>query len=170
MIDSFKGKNEFLSNFFERAIFYAGRWYKNSESAYQAEKFTDPEIRKLFESTLSGEAKKLAKKYIAYVRADWQDINLAKMSEIVHAKFTQHKDLRQLLVLTYPQELIEGNWWRDSFWGVCAGNGLNWLGRILMAERTYWLDLMAKDHYKNDRLVVPFERFSGNQPIATAAA
>jgi predicted NAD-dependent protein-ADP-ribosyltransferase YbiA (DUF1768 family) len=68
------------------------------------------------------------------------------MSEIIHAKFTQNKDIRIKLMNTYPQELIEGNNWQDHFWGVCNGAGLNWLGRILMAERVYWLDLMANKH------------------------
>ena len=32
-------------------------------------------------------------------------------------------------------ELIEGNEWSDTFWGVCRGQGENWLGKILMKTR-----------------------------------
>ena len=32
-------------------------------------------------------------------------------------------------------ELIEGNVWNDTFWGVCNGKGHNHLGKILMKVR-----------------------------------
>ena len=71
---------------------------------------------------------------------------------MVHAKFTQNKDIRIQLVNTFPQDLVEGNTWHDYFYGVCNGQGANWLGRILMAERMYWLDLMAnKSWERNDQ-------------------
>ena len=31
---------------------------------------------------------------------------------------------------------IEGNTWNDTFWGVCNGQGQNWLGKILMLVRS----------------------------------
>jgi len=74
------------------------------------------------------------------------------MSEVVHAKFAQNKDIRIQLVNTFPHDLVEGNTWHDYFYGVCNGQGTNWLGRILMAERMYWLDLMAnKSWERNDQ-------------------
>ena len=36
------------------------------------------------------------------------------------------------------EELVEGNYWGDTFWGICNGEGTNWLGILLMAERAYW--------------------------------
>ena len=33
------------------------------------------------------------------------------------------------------EELIEENWWNDTFWGVCRGVGKNHLGQILMKIR-----------------------------------
>lgn len=38
---------------------------------------------------------------------------------------------------TFPSgdELIEGNAWNDTFWGVCNGVGENWLGQLLMERR-----------------------------------
>ena len=93
------------------------------------------------------EAKQLVKRYQPAISA-WIGNKSTSiiMSEIIHAKFTQNKDLRILLVNTYPQTLVEGNTWHDYFWGVCDGRGENWLGRILMAERVYWLDLMANKY------------------------
>ena len=150
MIDSFMGEYRWLSNFHEAPMLYAGREYRNSESAYQAAKFKSPSndpIREQFEMTSGKEAKQLVKRYQpAFVRVDWKQVNLGIMAEIIHAKFTQNKDLRILLVNTYPQTLVEGNTWHDYFWGVCDGRGENWLGRILMAERVYLLDLMANKY------------------------
>jgi predicted NAD-dependent protein-ADP-ribosyltransferase YbiA (DUF1768 family) len=34
-------------------------------------------------------------------------------------------------------ELIEGNWWGDTYWGVCNGVGENHLGKLLMKIRDY---------------------------------
>lgn len=34
------------------------------------------------------------------------------------------------------RELIEGNTWGDTFWGVCRGKGENNLGKILMRLRS----------------------------------
>ena len=57
------------------------------------------------------------------------------MTEIVRTKFEQNSDIRQKLIDTYPEELIEGNYWHDTFWGVCEGVGENHLGQILMQIR-----------------------------------
>ena len=34
------------------------------------------------------------------------------------------------------KELVEGNTWNDTLWGVCEGKGRNILGIILMEIRT----------------------------------
>lgn len=46
-----------------------------------------------------------------------------------------HDDLRDKLLATHPELLIEGNFWGGTFWGVCAGEGSNHLGRLLMKIR-----------------------------------
>jgi predicted NAD-dependent protein-ADP-ribosyltransferase YbiA (DUF1768 family) len=58
------------------------------------------------------------------------------MREIVFIKFDGHLDLKELLLATGDHELIEGNKWHDTFWGVCDGIGQNYLGKILMEIRT----------------------------------
>jgi ribA/ribD-fused uncharacterized protein len=163
MINSFRGDNGYLSNFWDCTVVYNGRTYRNSESAYQAQKFLHEYIQAQFGATSGSEAKALAKTLKHDMRKDWHQVNLGFMCEIVHAKFTQNKSLRELLMTTYPQQLTEGNYWHDSFWGVCDGIGQNWLGRILMAERIYWLDLTCQDRYKDDRLVLSFEAWQRTQ-------
>jgi predicted NAD-dependent protein-ADP-ribosyltransferase YbiA (DUF1768 family) len=40
-----------------------------------------------------------------------------------------------MLKATGDEELVEGNWWNDTFWGVCNGVGENNLGKLLMKIR-----------------------------------
>ena len=56
--------------------------------------------------------------------------------KIIH-KFTQHDDLKALLLATGDANLEEGNTWNDTFWGVDLANGCgqNNLGKILMKIR-----------------------------------
>lgn len=57
------------------------------------------------------------------------------MRQLVTDKFTRSNELRRRLLATEDAELVEGNAWNDTFWGVCRGNGQNHLGRILMEVR-----------------------------------
>ena len=60
------------------------------------------------------------------------------MKDIVREKFKQNDDLmRMLLIDTGNEELVEGNYWGDSFWGVDlkTNEGENHLGIILMELR-----------------------------------
>ena len=153
MIDSLKGPYRFLSNFGEGGLWYGGHFYLNRESAYQASKL-GPEhemSRLLYETTSGKEAKALSKTLKHLTRPDWQQHSLPTMCEIIHAFFAQNKEVRMQLLATGEEELVEGNNWHDDFYGVCnckgekpgcgEGKGLNWLGRILMAERAYWKTL-----------------------------
>ena len=44
--------------------------------------------------------------------------------------------LRGWLRETGAEELVEGNYWGDTFWGVCRGEGENKLGKLLMQVRS----------------------------------
>lgn len=44
--------------------------------------------------------------------------------------------LKNLLLSSGDKHLEETNWWKDDYWGVCNGDGLNKLGRILMKIRS----------------------------------
>lgn len=44
------------------------------------------------------------------------------------------------LIKTGDAELIEGNWWGDKYWGMCNGEGMNKLGKILMQVRKECID------------------------------
>jgi predicted NAD-dependent protein-ADP-ribosyltransferase YbiA (DUF1768 family) len=59
------------------------------------------------------------------------------MRELVGTKFRDNFILRRQLILTGNEQLIEGNNWGDTFWGVDlrTGKGDNHLGKILMQIR-----------------------------------
>jgi len=135
MIDSFSGEYDFLSNFYEREILYNGVKYKTTEHAFQAAKAINQEDHDLImNSSTPGKSKKLGR--TIKIKNNWDNIKNQIMYEIVSAKFNQHQDLMNLLLKTRDEELIEGNWWKDTYWGVCNGVGTNYLGKILMKIRS----------------------------------
>jgi predicted NAD-dependent protein-ADP-ribosyltransferase YbiA (DUF1768 family) len=57
------------------------------------------------------------------------------MYQCVKDKFTRNQDLKEQLIATGNEELVEGNTWGDIYWGVSRGRGKNMLGKILMRVR-----------------------------------
>lgn len=82
------------------------------------------------------------------MRADWDDARnyrLVVMEQLLREKFSdKNPELKQKLIDTYDAELIEGNTWNDTFWGVCGGIGKNHLGKLLMKIRR---DLIKKGDF-----------------------
>jgi predicted NAD-dependent protein-ADP-ribosyltransferase YbiA (DUF1768 family) len=68
------------------------------------------------------------------IRKDWEDVKLDVMESLLRVKFAD-LELKQLLLATGTAKLIEGNFWGDTYWGVCAGIGRNNLGKLLMKIR-----------------------------------
>lgn len=133
MIDRFDGKYRFLSNFWPHPVAYDGAVYPSNEAAFQAAKCIDPADRKPFESMNPGEAKRAGRR--VKLRSDWESVKVSVMTEIVREKFAPGSDLAEKLLATGDAELVEGNDWNDTFWGMCRGRGRNELGKILMKIR-----------------------------------
>lgn len=57
------------------------------------------------------------------------------MESLLRQKFNKNTFLGKRLIETKDIELIEGNTWGDTFWGVCNGRGQNILGKLLMKIR-----------------------------------
>lgn len=137
-IESFTANYRFLSNFFPTAkpIVFGTLAFPSTEHAYQAAKFLDLELRKRFLTGTPGSAKRLADKLRkeGKLRADWTNIRESLMLHFLRQKFYQ-TDLMLPLLETGDAELIEGNCWHDTFWGVCNGKGSNKLGKLLMQVR-----------------------------------
>ena len=132
-IGEFQGEFRFLSNFYPAAVIYNGMRYSNNEAAFQAQKETDPAMRAKYADLAPNEAKRMGRQ--ARLVAGWDNMRICVMRDCVSAKFRQNGKLAQDLLDTGDASLIEGNHWRDTFWGICGGKGENHLGQILMRLR-----------------------------------
>lgn len=124
----------FLNNFKKAKMFVYDRWWKNVESAYQAQKtiITD-EYDKIWLADTPRQARDLGQ--LVTMRPDWDKVKVSVMEECVLAKFTQNHDLREKLLATKDAELIEDSP-IDWFWGCGKdGTGQNQLGEALMRVR-----------------------------------
>jgi ribA/ribD-fused uncharacterized protein len=136
MIAEFQGEYRFLSNFYPSPIIYAGAIYPTAEHLYQSLKCaTYEDSERIRQAYTPGEAKRLGRRFAC--QEDWQRTKVDHMRMVISMKFDQNRDLRAKLVATGNQELVEGNMWHDTFWGKCDGVGENWLGRLLMAYRSF---------------------------------
>lgn len=136
MINQFKDDYRFLSNFYPSVIEYDSILYPTVEHFFQAMKSRDDKDRRFIAGLqYPGQAKKAGRKVV--LRQHWGNLRIGVMSWGLHYKFTKHDDLKQMLISTFPHELVEGNYWNDKFWGVClkTNEGENWLGNLLMKLR-----------------------------------
>ena len=153
MINEFRGKYYFLSNFYIAPFSYKGITYLNAEAAFQSAKCVKAEDRQKFKSLSPNEAKWLGRK--VFLRPDWETYKFGIMREVVRAKFEQNPDLAQKLLDTDPEYLVEGNYWHDNIYGDCNFKkcqdikGKNVIGKILMEERAYLKKERAKIRSKS---------------------
>lgn len=136
MIDHFSGpRYAFLSNFYPIGIEVEMIQYPSLEHAFQASKTTKHDERMwILRSATPGIAKHRGRRVT--LRPYWEETKVAVMRGLLEQKFgDKNPELQRRLLATMPAELIEGNTWRDTFWGVCGGVGHNWLGRLLMEIR-----------------------------------
>ena len=132
-VNFFRGEYFFLSNHLERPVEFEGLIYQNNESAFQAMKCKNIKDRESFTNLSPKEAKSRGRK--VKLREDWEQVKENYMYKINLAKFTQHEDLKELLLNTGNAYLEEGNFWGDKEWGTVCGIGENKLGKILMKIR-----------------------------------
>lgn len=133
IINSFKGQYSFLSNFYPVQVEIEGIVYPSVEHAYVAMKTMDIELRKQISLVeTAGKVKRMGR--TLNIRSDWDHIKLPVMFGLLRLKF-QKPELKLLLISTGDSHLEEGNWWGDTFWGVCKGVGENNLGKLLMRVR-----------------------------------
>ena len=149
MINKFEGRFRFLSNFYPCKIEHKGIKYPSVEHFYVAMKVTEMQLidgiyytaadfREMISRISNpGDVKKIGSR--VKIRRDWDDKKLEFMNWAVREKF-KDETLAEMLISTGDQEIIEGNWWHDNFFGSCScvkcGNkGQNNLGKLLMRVR-----------------------------------
>jgi ribA/ribD-fused uncharacterized protein len=125
-----------FSNFSRHAVFLKGKRWPTSEHYFQAQKFAgsehEEEVRRC---KTPKEAANLGRSRQRPLRRDWESVKDQVMLEVVRAKFTQHDDLRAILLATGDALLVEHTA-NDSYWGDGGdGSGRNQLGQTLMRVR-----------------------------------
>ena len=125
-----------FSNFSPYPITLDGERWPTSEHYFQAQKFEDKAYRaKVRKANSPMLAARLGRDRKQTLRRDWESVKVGVMRAAVLAKFTQHAELRALLLSTGDAKLVEHTE-NDDYWGDGGdGSGKNMLGRILMQVR-----------------------------------
>src|SRR5580704_13116722 len=106
-----------FSNFSAHPIRVKGMMWATSEHYFQSQKFagTEREQEVRFAKSPSVAAR-LGRSREHSLRPDWESAKDTIMREAVLAKFTQHSDLRQILLDTGDAVLVEHTA-NDAYWG-----------------------------------------------------
>lgn len=141
-----------FSNLFRRAIVFEGREYPTAEHAYQAGKARKESVREWILSAPTPSLVAMAAHglYTWDIVPGWSRSKFDRMREVLTAKFTQHEDLRELLLSTGNARLVEAARTDNAVnrtWGEVNGKGQNMLGVLLMDVREV-LRGQVKQHEK----------------------
>jgi hypothetical protein len=125
-----------FSNFAPYPIRLRGVTWPTSEHYFQAQKFTGTAQESAIQRAKSPAiAARMGRSRKVRLRRDWESVKVAVMHEAVRAKFSQHPELRAILLATGDARLVEHTE-HDDYWGDGGdGRGRNELGRILMRVR-----------------------------------
>lgn len=129
-----------FSNLYRRPIEFEGRVYPTAEHAYQAGKARRPEVKEWILAAPSPALLAMAAHGLYYwdVTPGWSKTKFDRMKKILIAKFTQHQDLRDILLATGNKRLVESATVDNPvnrLWGEVNGKGQNMLGRLLIEVR-----------------------------------
>jgi len=125
-----------FSNFWRQSIWFDGKRWPTSEHYFQAQKFEDAAYREEIRTAKSPMiAARLGRSRKQKLRREWESVKVGVMRDAVRAKFTQHEELKTLLLGTGDAKLVEHTE-NDSYWGAGGdGSGRNMLGQLLMELR-----------------------------------
>jgi ribA/ribD-fused uncharacterized protein len=129
-----------FSNLYRRDVVFEGEVFATSEHAYQAGKARKPSVRKWLMEAPSPSLLAMAAHGLYYwdVSPGWSTTKFDRMRAVLRAKFTQHPDLRDLLLSTGDARLVETATVDNEvnrLWGEVNGVGRNMLGALLMELR-----------------------------------
>lgn len=135
-----------FSNFSPHPIEIDGTYWPTVEHYYQAQKFAGGEdevvIPLIYAAPTPEEAAALGRCGDRKLRSDWDMVKTNVMRAAVLKKFLTHADIREVLLVTGDEILVE-NSPTDYFWGCGADKtGQNHLGKILMSVREQIRQLM----------------------------
>ena len=130
-----------FSNLYKREIDFEGEVFATSEHAYQAGKARKPAVRKWLMEAPSPSLLAMAAHGLYYwdVAPGWSKTKFDRMRAVLRAKFTQHEDLKEMLLGTGDARLVECATVDNPvnrLWGEVNGFGKNTLGIMLMELRS----------------------------------
>jgi ribA/ribD-fused uncharacterized protein len=135
-----------FSNFAKTHVYLKDKIWPTTEHYFQAQKFatTDPDYEEAIRrAPTAKQAAELGRSRQHPLRPDWESVKEDIMREALWAKFTQHDDLRDLLLGTGDAQIIEHTH-KDRYWGDGGdGSGLNRLGALLMEVRARLLEIQG---------------------------
>lgn len=128
-----------FSNFSRHGFDLDGFWWPTGEHYFQAAKFPDhPYAEAIRLARTPREAAEMGRQRIYPIRPDWETVKEEIMSRGVSRKFTIYCDIREILLMTGEELLVE-NSPLDYYWGCGAdGTGKNRLGHVLMKVREFF--------------------------------
>jgi ribA/ribD-fused uncharacterized protein len=142
-----------FTNFYQAPIDLDGKTWPTTEHYFQAQKFIGTsylEVIRNFDRPRQAFDLSRNPTVSRWRRKDWEDIKIDIMRKALLAKFTQHKPLRQMLLGTGDNMLVEHTP-HDKFWGNGGdGSGQNHLGMLLMEIRHDLKTLQASLRQEND--------------------
>ncbi len=126
----------YCSNFSTFGIEMEGRFWPTVEHYFQAQKFSDLAYQEKISRALTAkEALVLGHTRKIPLIKNWDDIKEELMYLAVKKKFCTHATIKEKLLATYPEDIVESSP-HDYYWGCGQdGTGQNKLGQILMRVR-----------------------------------
>lgn len=125
-----------FSNFSAHGFMLDELYWATSEHYFQAQKFINtPHLEKVRQTKTPKDAANMGRNRSLPLRADWNQVKDEVMRKAVLQKFRTHADIREILLATENESLVE-NSPVDYYWGCGKdGSGKNQLGQILMEVR-----------------------------------
>jgi len=124
-----------LSNFYQSHLYLDDHVWQTVEHYYMAQKTLDPnEQTKIRNAPTAATAKAMGRR--VKLRPNWDNIKFDIMFKACYAKFSQNRDLKQLLLDTGERPLHEDTK-KDNIWGGGPNNpnGQDLLGKVLVKVR-----------------------------------
>lgn len=131
-----------FSNFSRHGFELDGEYWPTTEHYFQAQKFPETEhCEQIRQAKTPKDAAKMGRERSRPLRKDWEQVKDDIMRKAVLCKFETHADIREILLATGDEEIVE-NAPGDYYWGCGKdGSGKNMLGQILMEVR----EILRKD-------------------------
>lgn len=126
-----------FSNFASFPILVDGKVWPTTEHYFQGQKFAGTEHEEQIRLEISPmKAARMGRDRKRPLRSDWDEVKDEIMRSALHAKFTQHPELKSLLLATGEAIIVEHTE-NDNYWGDGRdGTGRNMLGIMLMEIRS----------------------------------